>query len=113
MRTLDASISTRSRRANQFVLPLEDPYSDAASNIRSGDSCRQQSSKSPRQFCRTQHRRNSVLGDYAAVFKANELDGACLEQINNDMLKNDLNVAALGNRHRILRKVQLLFGNVK
>ena len=55
------------------------------------------------------------LGDYAAVFKANEVDGACLEQITNDMLKNDLNVAALGNRHRIqvLRKVQLLFGNVK
>ena len=53
------------------------------------------------------------LGDYAAVFKANEVDGACLEQITNDMLKNDLNVAALGNRQRILRKVQLLVGNVK
>ena len=60
----DASISTRSRRANQFVLPPEDPYSDAASNIRSGDSCRQQSYKSPRQFRRTQHRRNSVSDDY-------------------------------------------------
>lgn len=48
------------------------------------------------------------LGDHAEAFRANEVDGECLRSLNNDMLKNDLNIAALGNRQRILRRVQAL-----
>ena len=48
------------------------------------------------------------LGEYAETFRVNEVDGQCLRSLDNEMLKNDLNVAALGNRQRILRKLQVL-----
>ena len=48
------------------------------------------------------------LGEHAETFRANKVDGECLQSLNNDLLKNDLNIAALGNRQRILRKVQTL-----
>jgi hypothetical protein len=48
------------------------------------------------------------LGEHAETFRANKVDGECLQLLNNDLLKNDLNIAALGNRQRILRKVQTL-----
>ena len=48
------------------------------------------------------------LGKFIDIFKENQVDGECLLSLDNDLLKNDLGIAALGHRSRILKRVQTL-----
>jgi len=48
------------------------------------------------------------LGQYAAVFKENEIDGAELSSLDADLLKNDLKIKPLGHRNKILRAIKQL-----
>ena len=41
-------------------------------------------------------------------FKENEVDGECLMTLDNQLLKDDLGITALGHRSRILKRVEAL-----
>lgn len=48
------------------------------------------------------------LGRFVEVFQENAVDGECLLTLDNNLLKNDLGIDALGHRSRILRRVSAL-----
>lgn len=48
------------------------------------------------------------LGNFMDTFKDNEVDGECLLTLDNQLLKDDLCITALGHRSRILKRVEAL-----
>ena len=48
------------------------------------------------------------LGKFIDVFKDNAVDGDCLMMLDNNLLKDDLGITALGHRSRILKRVKTL-----
>ena len=42
------------------------------------------------------------------IFRENAVDGECLLSLDNNLLKSDLGIVALGHRSRILKRVHLL-----
>lgn len=48
------------------------------------------------------------LGQFIELFQSNAVDGECLLSLDNNLLKDDLGVTALGHRSRILKRVQAL-----
>ena len=45
---------------------------------------------------------------FVDTFRDNEVDGDCLLTLDNNLLKNDLGITALGHRSRILKQVEAL-----
>lgn len=48
------------------------------------------------------------LGRFMDTFRENAVDGECLLSLDNNLLKNDLGIVALGHRSRILKRVLIL-----
>jgi len=48
------------------------------------------------------------LGRFIEVFQDNAVDGECLLTLDNNLLKTDLGIIALGHRSRILKRVNEL-----
>jgi hypothetical protein len=50
------------------------------------------------------------LQKFVDVFKTNEVDGECLLSLDHTQLKEDLGIAALGHRHKIMKLIRKLGG---
>ena len=48
------------------------------------------------------------LGRFTEIFRENAVDGECLLSLDNNLLKNDLEITALGHRSRIMKRLQKL-----
>lgn len=48
------------------------------------------------------------LGRFTDIFRENAVDGECLLSLDNNLLKNDLEITALGHRSRIMKRLQKL-----
>ena len=48
------------------------------------------------------------LGRFIDIFRDNAVDGECLLSLDNNLLKEDLGISALGHRSRLLKRVQVL-----
>ena len=48
------------------------------------------------------------FGNFVDTFRDNEVDGECLLTLDNKLLRDDLGITALGQRSRLLKRVESL-----